>query len=146
MWIIQGLVKMHSLIHSWPLFLLVFASLLCGFLVAQRVKPLPAVQETLVQPLGREDPLEKVMAIHSSTLFPVLLPGKSHGQRSLVGYSPWGCKDSDMTVWLHFQLSLCEVLALYSLSMLCFLKVLGKDPFLFPKISSLLFLISAICC
>ena len=33
---------------------------------------------------------------------PVLLPGKSHGRRSLVGYSPWGCKDSDMTEWLHF--------------------------------------------
>ena len=28
---------------------------------------------------------------------PVLLPGKSHGWRSLVGYSPWGRKDSDMT-------------------------------------------------
>ena len=28
---------------------------------------------------------------------PVFLPGKSHGQRSLVGYSPWGCKESDMT-------------------------------------------------
>ena len=30
---------------------------------------------------------------------PVLLPGKSHGQRSLVGYSPWGRKESDMTEW-----------------------------------------------
>ena len=28
---------------------------------------------------------------------PVLLPGKSHGQRSLVGYSLWGCKESDTT-------------------------------------------------
>ena len=28
---------------------------------------------------------------------PVLLPGKSHGQRSLVGYRPWGRKESDMT-------------------------------------------------
>ena len=28
---------------------------------------------------------------------PVLLPGESHGQRSLAGYSPWGCKESDMT-------------------------------------------------
>ena len=28
---------------------------------------------------------------------PVFLPGKFHGQRSLVGYSPWGCKESDMT-------------------------------------------------
>ena len=33
---------------------------------------------------------------------PVLLPGKSHGQRSLVGYSPWSCKESDMTERLHF--------------------------------------------
>ena len=34
---------------------------------------------------------------------PVLLPGKSQGQRSLVGYSPWGCKELDMTEWLHFH-------------------------------------------
>ena len=32
---------------------------------------------------------------------PVLLPGKSHGQRSLVGCSPWGCKESDMTERLN---------------------------------------------
>ena len=37
---------------------------------------------------------------------PVLLPGKSHGQRSLVGCSPWGCKESDTTEWLHFHFSL----------------------------------------
>ena len=37
-------------------------------LVAQRVKRLPAVQETWVQSLSREDPLEKEMATHSSTL------------------------------------------------------------------------------
>ena len=30
----------------------------------------------------------------------VFLPGKFHEQRSLVGYSPWGCKESDMTEWL----------------------------------------------
>ena len=35
----------------------------------------------------REDPLEKEMITLSS-----ILAGKSHGQRSLVGYSPWGCK------------------------------------------------------
>ena len=33
---------------------------------------------------------------------PVLLPGKSHGWWSLVGYSPWGRKESDTTEWLHF--------------------------------------------
>ena len=35
---------------------------------------------------------------------PVLLPGKSHGQRSLVGCSPWGREESDMTERLHFSL------------------------------------------
>ena len=47
--------------------------------------------------LGQEDPLEKDMAIH------VLLPGKSHGQRNLVGYSPWGRKESDTTERLHLH-------------------------------------------
>ena len=36
---------------------------------------------------------------------PVLLPGKSHGWRSLVGCSPWGHKESDTTERLHFHLS-----------------------------------------
>ena len=40
-----------------------------------------------VRSLGQEDPLEKEMATHS-----IFLPGKSDGQRSLVGYSPWGHK------------------------------------------------------
>ena len=34
---------------------------------------------------------------------PVFLPGESHGRRSQVGYSPWGCKESDMTERLHFH-------------------------------------------
>ena len=38
---------------------------------------------------------------------PVFLPGKSHGQRSLVGYSPWGRKELDMTEQLHFNKILC---------------------------------------
>ena len=37
---------------------------------------------------------------------PVLLPGKSHGRRSLVGCSPWGRKESDRTEQLHFHFSL----------------------------------------
>ena len=41
------------------------------------------------------------MATHSR-----LLPGKSHGQRSLVGCSPWGCEESDTTERLHFHCSL----------------------------------------
>ena len=40
---------------------------------------------------------------------PVLLPGKSHGRRSLVGCSPWGCSESDMTEQLHFHFSLSSL-------------------------------------
>ena len=55
-------------------------------------------QEIRVQSLGQKDPLEKEVATHS-----VFLPGKSHGQRSLAGYSPWGHKESDRTEWLSIQ-------------------------------------------
>ena len=99
-------------------------------LVAQMAKNLPAMQETWVQSLGQEDPLEKRMVTHSSILglprwfrihlqcrrpgfnpwagkiswrrewlpTPVLLPGESHGQRGLVGYSPQDHKELDNTL------------------------------------------------
>ena len=41
-------------------------------------------------------------------LTPVLLPGKSHGRRSLVGYNPWGCEESDTTEQLHFHFHALE--------------------------------------
>ena len=45
---------------------------------------------------------------------PALLPGKSHGWRSLIGYSPWGHKESDTTEWLHFLSDmLCKVKDFY---------------------------------
>ena len=44
------------------------------------------------------------MAVHSS--IPVFLPGKFHGQRSLAGHSPWGCKESDMIEQLTLSLLL----------------------------------------
>ena len=43
--------------------------------------------------LGQEDPLEGRASQPAS----VFLPGESHGQRSLVGYNPWGCEESDTT-------------------------------------------------
>ena len=58
-------------------------------LVAQMVKRLPTMWETWVQSLGWEDLLEKEMKWQPT---PVFLPGKSHGWRNLVGYTPWGCK------------------------------------------------------
>ena len=59
------------------------------------------MQETEVQSLSWEDPLEKEMATHSS-----ILPGEFHGQRSLVGYSSRGHRESDMTEQLTLSLSL----------------------------------------
>ena len=64
--------------------------------MAQMVKRLPTLWETRIESLGQEDPLERKMAT------PVLLSGKSHGQRNPVGYSPWGRKESDTTESLHF--------------------------------------------
>ena len=61
-------------------------------LVAQRVNRLLAMQETWVRSLGQEDPLEKEMQPT-----PVLLPGKFHGWRSLVGYRLWDHKESATT-------------------------------------------------
>ena len=52
------------------------------------------MQDTWVQSLGQEHPLEKGMATGNHSSF---LPGEFHGQRSLAGYSPWGCKESDTT-------------------------------------------------
>ena len=66
-------------------------------LVAQTVKHLPAMRETRVVSLGWGDPLEKEMV----TPTPVFLSGKSHGWRSLVGYSPCGSKELDTTERLH---------------------------------------------
>ena len=67
-------------------------------ILAQLLKNLPAMQVTWVQSLGQKDPLKKEMTTHSS-----ILAWKTHGPRSLVGYSPWGRKELDMTKRLHFH-------------------------------------------
>ena len=90
------------------------------------------MQEMQFQPLGQKDPLQKEMATHSSIPAweipwteqpgglqsmgsqietikqptPVFLPGEFHEQRSLEGYSPWGCKELDTTEQLRPSLSL----------------------------------------
>ena len=64
-----------------------------GFPGNSAVKNLPAMQETRVQFLGQEDPPGE--GLWQPT--PVFLPGKSHGQRSLPGYSLRSRKESNMT-------------------------------------------------
>ena len=55
--------------------------------------------EMQVRSLSWEDPLEKEWQS-----IPVFLPGKSHGQRSLAGYNPWGHKEPDMAEQLTLSL------------------------------------------
>ena len=69
--------------------------------VAPVVENLPAMQETQVRSLGQEDPPEEEM-----TATPVFLPGKSHGQESLAGYSPQGHKELDMTEHAQRRMSI----------------------------------------
>jgi len=63
------------------------------------VKNLPAVWETQFSPWVGKIPWRKAWQ-----LTPVFLPGEFHGQRSLVSYSPWGCKESDTTEQLSLSL------------------------------------------
>ena len=63
------------------------------------VKNLPVMGETWVQSLGWEAPLEKGMAVHSHSCLE-----NPHGQRSLVGYSPLGHKESDKAKQLSTHL------------------------------------------
>ena len=63
-----------------------------GFPGGSAVKSPPAMQGTRVWSLGWEDSLEEETATHS-----IFLSGEVDGQRGLVGYSPWGCRESDTT-------------------------------------------------
>ena len=75
-------------------------------LVVQRLKRLPAMWETRVRSLGREDFLEKEMAPHSS-----ILAWRIPWTEELGGLQSRGCKESDTTVLLHFlSLSLSHAL------------------------------------
>ena len=67
-------------------------------LVAQMVKHLLTMRETQLQSLGW-----KISWRRKWQPTPVFLPGKSHGWRNLVGYSPWGRKELDMTEQLHLH-------------------------------------------
>ena len=72
--------------------------ILWASLVAQIVKSLPTMPETRVLSLGQEDPLEKEMAIHSSSLA-WKIPWTEEPSRLL-----WGLKESEMTERLHLTL------------------------------------------
>ena len=70
-------------------------------MVAQMVERLPKCGRP-----GFDPWVEKISWRRKWQPTPVLLPGKSYGQRSLVGYHPWGHKESDTTEQLHFHIKL----------------------------------------
>ena len=78
-------------------------NLLWGFPDGSAVKNLPAVQET--QETSVQSWVRKIPWRREWQPIPVFLPGECHGQRSLAGYSPWDCKESDMTEQLTLLLS-----------------------------------------
>ena len=71
-----------------------------GSLVAQEVKSLPAMREAWF------DPWVKIPWRRKWQPSPVFLPGEAHEQRSLAGYSPWGCKELSTIERLHSLLFL----------------------------------------
>ena len=102
---VQGVIKSRtrlsdfiSLLQNLVLWFSVLCFEICfqhnikAFLVAQMVKNLPTMQDTRVQSLGRENPLEKGMATHSS-----ILAWRVPWTEEPGDYSPWDHKESDMT-------------------------------------------------
>ena len=101
-----GLLSMglHRVRHHWSDLAAAaatpFATMsLWASLVAQMVKNPLAIWEDLGSILGWEDPWRQ-----NGYPLQYPLPGESHGQRTLVGYSPWGRKESDTTEWLTLLL------------------------------------------
>ena len=98
-----------------------------AFLVAQTIKNPPAVQETWVGSLGWEDPLEEDMATHYS----ILAWRTPCGQRSPVGYSPWGHKKSDTTEQTKHNMDLVKnfpslMWNIHFFSLQCFLLIFTR--------------------
>ena len=81
--------------NKLKLWLFIFFHHLMGFPGGSVVKNLPAVQETRFDPRARKIPWRRKWQP-----IPIFLPGKSHGQRSLVGYSPWSWKESNTAEWI----------------------------------------------
>ena len=77
---------------------------LYGLLCWLSVKNPPTLKGMWIQSLGQKIPWRRKW---QST--PAVFSGESHGQRSLVGCSPWGCEESDTTEWLHFHFSLSYI-------------------------------------
>ena len=98
-------------------------------LVAQRINELPTMQETQVLPL-----VGKILWRRKWQPIPVLLPGKSHGRRSLVGCRPLSRSELDMIDFLSLSLSFCSFIVM-SFDTAIFCTFYLMDPFSMEKLT-----------
>ena len=96
----------YLFIYMW--YILLLWRILTSFLGASDGKRLPRVGRPGFDPWVRKIPWRKEWQPT-----PVFLPGEFHGQRSLLGYSPWSCKEFDMTEWLWFSYPLISFFILF---------------------------------
>ena len=87
--------------HKWRMWYKITCILrfMKASLVAQMVKNLLQCGRPRLDPWVRKIPWRREWQPT-----PVFLPGESHGQRSLAGHSPWGCKELDLAEWLKLSL------------------------------------------
>ena len=93
---VYGTYSIHIVFIKWDASLLIGVSIQVdgASLVAQMVKNCLKYRRPRWDPWFRKTPWRR------EWLLTVFLSGEFQGQRSVVGYSPWACKDSDMTEWL----------------------------------------------
>ena len=77
----------------------------CSLIGERASQVVPVVKNTLTNAGDIRDTfdpwVQKIPWRRKGQPTPVFLPGKSHGQQSLVAYSPWGCKELDTTAYTH---------------------------------------------
>ena len=98
----NGTISLRAFILNFRMWNNHLASLFKGFPGGWVVKNLPAMQEMAISIPGIFNPWDRKILWRGKWLpTPVFLPGESHGQRRLAGYSPWVCKELDTTSQLN---------------------------------------------
>ena len=117
----------HCLLQPFPAWLLAPPINNGASLVAQRVKHLPAMWETQIRSLGQEDPLEKEMATHSSTLAWKIPWTEKPARLQVVAKSWTGLSDFTFTFQLTMPLGLLMTLALRKGPWMAIAEINSKD-------------------
>ena len=109
--------KYHWISLKFPFCWFIFLAAILASLMAQRVKNLPAMQKT--QQMGFDPWIQQILWRRKWLPTPVFLPENSHGQRSLVAFSLWGCKRVRHD-WVYTLIFISPLTLPYFTSFLCF--------------------------